>query len=152
MQFPCGVRHVSWKIQKDATHGVFWVVTPCSVMVGYRRFGGSCCLFSDPEDVTNQKTATWIRTKMINFIVAWQCFHWTISLTIGIIYVCIPSDRIDLSGQDNTQMNLLTPIAFMKTYKEPHGGGGHRQVYSLPWQWTSRDMKATLHSPIGLCI
>jgi hypothetical protein len=22
---------------------VSWVVTPCSVVVGYRRFGGSCC-------------------------------------------------------------------------------------------------------------
>jgi hypothetical protein len=23
---------------------VFWVVTPCSVAVGYRRFEGACCL------------------------------------------------------------------------------------------------------------
>jgi hypothetical protein len=23
---------------------VFWIVTPCSVVVGYRRFGGPCCL------------------------------------------------------------------------------------------------------------
>jgi len=23
---------------------VFWVVTPCSVVVGYQRFRGSCCL------------------------------------------------------------------------------------------------------------
>jgi hypothetical protein len=23
---------------------VFWVVTPCSVVVGYRRFGGPCCI------------------------------------------------------------------------------------------------------------
>jgi hypothetical protein len=23
---------------------VFWVVTPCSVVVGYQRFGGPCCL------------------------------------------------------------------------------------------------------------
>jgi hypothetical protein len=23
---------------------VFWVVTPCSVVVGYQRFGGTCCL------------------------------------------------------------------------------------------------------------
>jgi len=22
---------------------VFWVVTPCSVVVGYHRFGGPCC-------------------------------------------------------------------------------------------------------------
>jgi len=21
---------------------VFWVVTPCSIVVGYQRFGGSC--------------------------------------------------------------------------------------------------------------
>jgi len=24
--------------------GVFWVVTPCSVVVGYQFFGGPCCL------------------------------------------------------------------------------------------------------------
>jgi hypothetical protein len=23
---------------------VFWVVTPCSDVVGYQRFGGTCCL------------------------------------------------------------------------------------------------------------
>jgi len=23
---------------------VFWVMTPCSVPVGYQRFGGPCCL------------------------------------------------------------------------------------------------------------
>jgi len=23
---------------------VFWIVTSCSVVVGYRRFGGLCCL------------------------------------------------------------------------------------------------------------
>jgi len=23
---------------------VFWVVTPCRFVVGYRRFGGPCCL------------------------------------------------------------------------------------------------------------
>jgi hypothetical protein len=23
---------------------VFWVTTPCSVVVGYQRFGGPCCL------------------------------------------------------------------------------------------------------------
>jgi len=23
---------------------VFWVVTPCSVVVGYRRFRGPCCV------------------------------------------------------------------------------------------------------------
>jgi hypothetical protein len=23
---------------------VFWIMTPCSVVVGYQRFGGPCCL------------------------------------------------------------------------------------------------------------
>jgi len=28
---------------------VFWVVTSCSVVVGYRRFGGLCCLHLQGE-------------------------------------------------------------------------------------------------------
>jgi hypothetical protein len=29
---------------------VVWVLTPCSVMVGYKRFSGACCLYLHPED------------------------------------------------------------------------------------------------------
>jgi hypothetical protein len=28
---------------------VFWVVTPCSVVVGYQHFGGPCCLHLQEE-------------------------------------------------------------------------------------------------------
>jgi len=28
---------------------VFWVVTPCNDVVGYQRFGGSCCLHLHPK-------------------------------------------------------------------------------------------------------
>jgi hypothetical protein len=28
---------------------VFWVVTPCSVVVAYQRFGGPCCLHLQSE-------------------------------------------------------------------------------------------------------
>jgi hypothetical protein len=28
---------------------VFWVVTPCSDVVGYQRFGGPCCLHVQSE-------------------------------------------------------------------------------------------------------
>jgi hypothetical protein len=28
---------------------IFWVVTPCSVVVGYQCFGGSCCLHLQDE-------------------------------------------------------------------------------------------------------
>jgi hypothetical protein len=31
---------------------VFWVVTPCSVAVGYKRFGGSYCLFRNVGNTT----------------------------------------------------------------------------------------------------
>jgi len=31
---------------------VFWVVTPCSVMVGYKRFGGPCCVHLQGESFT----------------------------------------------------------------------------------------------------
>jgi len=38
---------------------IFWVVTPCSVAVGYRRCGGPCCLhLSWRHDITTQKTST----------------------------------------------------------------------------------------------
>jgi hypothetical protein len=47
------------KIQAE----VFWVVTPCSVAVGYQRFGGIVVLRNvDPtaalQSVTTQKTST----------------------------------------------------------------------------------------------
>jgi hypothetical protein len=29
---------------------VFWVVTPYSVVIGYHRFRGQCCLHIHPED------------------------------------------------------------------------------------------------------
>jgi len=29
---------------------VFWVVTPCTAVVGYRRFGGSYCLHLEDEN------------------------------------------------------------------------------------------------------
>jgi hypothetical protein len=29
---------------------VFWFVTPCTVAVGYQRFGGPCCLHLYSED------------------------------------------------------------------------------------------------------
>jgi hypothetical protein len=29
---------------------VFWIVTPCSDVVGYQRFGGSCCLHVQGEE------------------------------------------------------------------------------------------------------
>jgi len=29
---------------------VFWVVTPCSVVVGNQRFGCPCCLHLHPQD------------------------------------------------------------------------------------------------------
>jgi hypothetical protein len=42
--------------------GVFWIVTVCSVMVGYQRFRGLGCLLLYPENggskVTTQKIST----------------------------------------------------------------------------------------------
>jgi hypothetical protein len=34
---------------------VFWVVTPCSVVVGYERFGRPCCLCLQGEDYMAHK-------------------------------------------------------------------------------------------------
>jgi len=33
------------KIQDE----IFWTVTMCRVAIGYRRFGGRCCLHLNPE-------------------------------------------------------------------------------------------------------
>jgi len=44
--------------------GGFWVMMPCSVVVGYQHFRGSCCLHLQREptttlhNVTSQKTLT----------------------------------------------------------------------------------------------
>jgi len=35
---------------------VFWVVTPCSHVLGYQRFGGPCCLHLQGEVVCNHET------------------------------------------------------------------------------------------------
>jgi len=44
-----------YKIQVE----IFWAVMPRGVVVGYRRFGGPCCLHlhPTPHGVTNQKTS-----------------------------------------------------------------------------------------------
>jgi len=54
---------------------VFWVVTRCSVVVGYRRFGGPFCLHlrGEVNAVTTQKTKTWLmkfaeKKQLFNFI------------------------------------------------------------------------------------
>jgi len=36
---------------------VFWIVQPCSEVVGYQRLGGKCCLHLQGEDYI-QKTST----------------------------------------------------------------------------------------------
>jgi len=42
---------------------VFWVVTPCNVVVGYQRFRGPCCLHLQGEDggVTIQTASPWVQ-------------------------------------------------------------------------------------------
>jgi len=35
---------VDWRVTVDMEVDVFWVLTPCSVVLGYQRFGGPCCL------------------------------------------------------------------------------------------------------------
>jgi hypothetical protein len=39
----------SWLMQSQVE--VCWVVTLCSVVVGYQRFGGPCCLHLQGEDI-----------------------------------------------------------------------------------------------------
>jgi hypothetical protein len=36
---------------------VFWVVTPCSDVIGYQRFGGPCCLHRQGEVVNGYRKA-----------------------------------------------------------------------------------------------
>jgi len=42
---------------------VFWVVTPCSVVVGYQRFGGPCC---SHLHFTLKTEAAWTSVKASN--------------------------------------------------------------------------------------
>jgi hypothetical protein len=37
---------------------VFWVVTPCSVVSGYQRFRGPCCLHFQGETLVSYHNAT----------------------------------------------------------------------------------------------
>jgi hypothetical protein len=39
--------HISIHFESDVS---FWVVTPCSVAIGYRRFGGPCCVHIQAAD------------------------------------------------------------------------------------------------------
>jgi len=43
---------------------VFWVVTPCSVVVGYQRFGEPCCLHLHCMVSQHKNTSTWIYTAL----------------------------------------------------------------------------------------
>jgi len=45
---------------------VCWIVTPCSVVVGYQRSRGPCwlCVHLTLHGVTTQKTSTWNITAM----------------------------------------------------------------------------------------
>jgi hypothetical protein len=38
---------------------VFWVVTPCSVVVGYQHFRGSCCLQLHGEEMQQVPPKRW---------------------------------------------------------------------------------------------
>jgi len=54
---------------------VFCVVTQCSVMAGYQRFGGSCCLHLQGEvghGITTQKTSTCFIYSVIRFFMQKQ--------------------------------------------------------------------------------
>jgi hypothetical protein len=51
---------------------VFWVMTLCSVVVGYQCFRGLCCLHLQGHGVTTQRTLTWNRMCMTHQ--KWSCF------------------------------------------------------------------------------
>jgi len=41
---------------------VFWVVMPCSIVVGYQRFGGPCCLLLQGE-----MKAVWTSETLVSY-------------------------------------------------------------------------------------
>jgi len=47
---------------------VFWAVTPCSIVVGYQRFGGPCCLHLQGE-----VSGSWIEIQVEVFWVVTPC-------------------------------------------------------------------------------
>jgi hypothetical protein len=78
------LRLVLWQdtdVSEDLAASILWVVTPLSVVAGYRRFGGSC--------FTTQKTTIWVfnAVKTSNFasriIVGTGLFYalWTAEIT-----------------------------------------------------------------------
>jgi len=65
---------------------VFWVVTPCSVLVGYLSFGGLCCLYLQSE-------VAWMWENFLRYHARWNCLSpWCITGTViwktRTIFVC----------------------------------------------------------------
>jgi hypothetical protein len=44
---------------------VFWVVMPCSVVVGHQRFGGMCCLHLHGE--MKMEAAAWTSETLVSY-------------------------------------------------------------------------------------
>jgi len=88
---------------------VFWVVIPCSNVVGYHHFGGPSCL--QLHSVMTQKTSTWV------LILSEVCFcpltdNWTLNME----YL----DRFMCAGQDAGQTRVWTKLKVIMDNHEFH--------------------------------
>jgi len=77
---------------------IIWVVTPCSVVAGYQRFGGSCCLHLQGTATNSAITAVkYHKSRIIGFVL-----HF-LSMLFG-----------------NKISNFLVSILYQKLYQDCH--------------------------------
>jgi hypothetical protein len=93
------------RVHKNITKAdVFWVMTPCGVMVGYQHFGGLFTLkikaqsIATLDGITLQKTSTWNTATVKASDLAsrtWRCFEKNLWRY-----------KMDLAGSDHVQLTM----------------------------------------------
>jgi hypothetical protein len=99
---------------------VLWVVTSCSVVVGYQRFRGPCPT-TTLNGVTTQKTSTWICNL----------------LTVGVLPISAINNNKGHSGLGHTY-HLSFPILILQTDKHKKAFNVSKErclLFTVPFLW-----------------